>query len=66
MSPTQPRAWAMGSSRDERIDGSPSRGHVAKWTEKRGVTYLCVKCAGDCEGAALFCDQHLRSVVLRP
>ena len=55
------RKWAVGSSRDERIDGNPSRGHTAKFTQKKNVTYRCLKggCSADVSGAALFCNFHL-------
>lgn len=55
------RSWAIGASRDERIDGSPARGHTAKWSSKQAATYRCLRggCSADVSGAALFCDFHL-------
>jgi hypothetical protein len=60
------RMWASGSSRDERIDGSPARGHTAKWVEKKVDFYQCVRCDAPCVGPAMFCEWHLSDVVLRP
>jgi hypothetical protein len=52
------RKWAVGSSRDERIDGSPARGHTAKFREHRGA-FTCFKCGAPVDDCGLFCALHL-------
>lgn len=62
--PAPYRRWATGASRDERIDGSPQRGHVAKFKQHAGA-FRCFQCEAPVEDAALFCAEHLR-IELRP
>ena len=54
------RSFAIGSSRDDIIDGSPARGHVAKFRAHKGG-YGCVHagCDAPAEGVGLFCRMHL-------
>jgi hypothetical protein len=66
MSPTKEqqihygRAWAIGASRDDQIDGSPARGHVAKHVASNRVM-RCVKtgCDAEVDDCGLFCALHL-------
>jgi hypothetical protein len=68
MSPTKAqqihyaRAWAIGASRDDQIDGSPERGHVAKHVASHRVL-RCVKtgCDAEVDDCGLFCGLHLWS-----
>ena len=57
---THPRAWAVGTSRDDRIDGSPERGHVAKYRPS-GISFRCVSphCTSLVDSCGLYCALHL-------
>jgi hypothetical protein len=54
------RAYATGNTRDDIIDGSPGRGHIAKHSAHRGG-FRCIKagCVSAVDGAELFCVLHL-------
>jgi hypothetical protein len=52
-------------SRDERIDGNEAMGHLPKYVA-RNITYRCITCDEACDGAALYCRDHLANLVLRP
>ena len=51
---------AFRLARDDEIDGSPQRGHVAKFREHTG-SFRCIKtgCSSMVDGCALFCALHL-------
>jgi hypothetical protein len=56
---TNPRAWATGGSRDEMIDGSPQRGHVARHSATPLHAFKCAKCGAQVDDCELFCALHL-------
>lgn len=53
------RAWTIGASRDDVIDGSPQLGHTARHSAIPLHASRCVKCNAAVVDAALFCALHL-------
>ena len=54
------RAWAIGGSRDDVIDGSPEHAHTPKYAASHSVMRcFSPHCGAPVSDVALFCDLHL-------
>lgn len=58
---SHPRLWATGNTRDEYIDGSPARAHIAHMSAIPLHAFTCVRtgCTAKVDSVELYCALHL-------